>query len=144
MIGRMSLSVKPLSRSNAINSIHGTFRSGSTFRLKVFPLGGAAYTLIDEADVRDYWTDHLGKIWKVPTIRGRLKCGRVPCHKALREFVIHRDGNNCRICGASDDLIADHVVSRRNGGSHHPDNLQCLCQSCNSRKGNLVDAKGVA
>jgi 5-methylcytosine-specific restriction endonuclease McrA len=39
-------------------------------------------------------------------------------------------------------LVADHVISRRNGGSHHPDNMQCLCNSCNSRKANLIDAKG--
>jgi 5-methylcytosine-specific restriction endonuclease McrA len=32
-------------------------------------------------------------------------------------------------------------LSRRNGGSHHPSNLRCLCESCNARKASLVDAK---
>jgi 5-methylcytosine-specific restriction endonuclease McrA len=79
-------------------------------------------------------------MWKVPTIRGRLKM-RIPCHRALRDFVLWRD-KKCQRCGATDDLVADHIVSRRNGGSHHPLNLQALCQSCNSAKAGLVDAKG--
>lgn len=67
---------------------------------------------------------------------------KILSHWMLREFVIRRDGGRCRSCGATDDLIADHIVSRRNGGSHHPDNMQCLCQSCNSRKSAVVDSKG--
>jgi len=89
------------------------------------------------------WTDHFGRTWKVPQIKGRLKCGKSSGHRALREYVIYRDGSRCRTCGATEDLVADHIVSRRNGGSHHPDNLQCLCQSCNSSKAGLVDAKFV-
>lgn len=88
----------------------------------------------------DTWTDDRGRAWKVPTIRGRLKCGKVPLHRELREYVIRRDVS-CRWCGSTEDLVADHIVSRRNGGSHHPDNLQALCQSCNSRKVGLVDAR---
>lgn len=93
--------------------------------------------------MRDYWTDHQGKRWVVPQILGRLKPGKCPGHAALREFVIHRDGRKCVQCGESDPLrlIADHIVSRRNGGSHHPDNLQCLCVSCNARKASQIDAK---
>jgi len=89
-----------------------------------------------------FWTDRHGRLWKVPQIKGRLKT-RCPGHRALREFVIWRDGSKCRRCDAIEDLIADHIVSRRNGGSHHPDNLQCLCQACNARKASLEDAKAV-
>jgi hypothetical protein len=87
----------------------------------------------------EYWMDDNGNYWKVPTIIGRLKM-KCPGHRALREFVIRRDGS-CRWCNTTEDLIADHIVSRRNGGSHHPSNLQALCQSCNSRKSGLVDSK---
>jgi hypothetical protein len=88
----------------------------------------------------EFWQDLTGKWWKVPEIKGRLKT-RIPCHKALIEFVIKRDGTKCKFCGNSNklELIADHILSRRNGGDHHPDNMQCLCQSCNSRKANLID-----
>ncbi|HFO0283564.1 HNH endonuclease signature motif containing protein [Enterobacter roggenkampii] len=90
----------------------------------------------------EFWLDQNGNKWKVPTIKGRLKM-RVPCHRALREFVLWRDGFKCRHCGSQDriKLVADHIVSRRNGGAHHPDNMQCLCDSCNARKASLVDAK---
>lgn len=90
-----------------------------------------------------FWTDHYGKRWKTPQIIGRLKPGKCPGHAALRAFVIHRAGNKCQQCGCDEPLllVADHIVSRRNGGSHHPDNLQCLCNSCNARKASLVDSK---
>ncbi len=89
------------------------------------------------------WTDHRGRSWKVPQILGRLKPGKCAGHAALREFVIGRDGGKCKQCGNSDpvQLVADHILSRRNGGQHHPDNLQCLCTSCNARKSSLVDSR---
>lgn len=89
----------------------------------------------------ELWTDQHGKKWKVPEILGRLKCGKIPCHRALREFVIWRDGGVCKICGVAPAVVADHIISRRNGGSHHPDNLQAACDSCNARKASTVDAK---
>lgn len=85
------------------------------------------------------WIDFDGREWKTPTIRGRLKM-RIPCHAALRRYIRLRD-KACQWCGAQSDLIADHIVSRKNGGSHHPSNLQALCQSCNSAKVGLVDAR---
>ena len=88
-----------------------------------------------------FWTDHLGRQWIEPQIKGRLKM-RIPSHRALREYVIHRDGSKCVTCGATEMLVADHIISRRNGGRHHPSNMQCLCDSCNARKAGLVDAKG--
>lgn len=91
----------------------------------------------------EFWTDHRGRQWREPQIRGRLKM-RIPSHRALRDYVIHRDGA-CVQCGksAADGalLVADHIVSRRNGGRHHPDNLQCLCDGCNARKAGTVDAR---
>lgn len=101
--------------------------------------------------MRDYsnvgpqlWTDHLGRTWREPQIKGRLKM-RIPSHRALREFVIHRDGGRCVDCNTTDSnencLVADHEVSRRNGGRHHPSNMRCRCTSCNSRKAALIDAR---
>lgn len=85
-----------------------------------------------------FWIDHLGRSWIEPTIKGRLKM-RIPAHRALREYVIHRDGGKCCRCGSAASLVADHIVSRRNGGRHHPSNMQCLCQSCNARKAGKED-----
>lgn len=87
-----------------------------------------------------FWTDHKGQQWIEPQILGRLKM-RIPAHRALREFVIARANGKCEQCSATEDLVADHATSRRNGGRHHPSNMQCLCQSCNSRKAGKIDAK---
>jgi 5-methylcytosine-specific restriction endonuclease McrA len=85
------------------------------------------------------WTDDDGTVWKVPTIKGRLKPGKSRGHAALRAFVIRRDGGRCVRCGSQHALVADHIVSRRNGGSHAPTNMQCLCDSCNATKSNRED-----
>lgn len=87
-----------------------------------------------------FWTDHKGQQWKEPQIIGRLKM-RIPSHRALREFVIYRSGGKCQQCGSVERLVADHILSRRNGGRHHPENMQCLCARCNSAKVGLVDTK---
>lgn len=90
-----------------------------------------------------FWVDQRGNRKNVPQIKWRLKPGRIPLHAALKEHVINRDERRCRNCGKGERdgvvLVADHIISRRNGGSHHPDNMQCLCDSCNARKANLID-----
>lgn len=107
------------------------------------------------------WIDHHGTRMATPTIAGRLRF-RIPLHRALRAFVFYRDAFKCRKCGiepvetpANYDgsravsvpgrscLVMDHVVSRRNGGAHHPSNLMTLCDRCNAAKSGAVDSKGV-
>lgn len=86
-----------------------------------------------------YWIDHAGKKWKVPTIRDRLRPHQIAGYAALKAYVVCRDGGRCGQCGTSDNLVVDHVVSKRNGGTHHPDNLQALCKPCNDTKSNYED-----
>ena len=94
------------------------------------------------ADAPPTWVDAAGRRWRTPTIRGRLKPGQVPAHRALREFVLLLDGHACVRCGRRDRLVADHILSRRNGGAHHPLNLQALCEPCNASKVGLLDVRG--
>lgn len=50
-----------------------------------------------------------------------------------------RDGWRCVRCGTHEDLTVDHIVPISKGGADDPDdisNLQTLCKSCNSSKGN--------
>jgi hypothetical protein len=54
---------------------------------------------------------------------------------ATRERVFARDGYRCRACDGTEDLRVDHVRPRRYGGSNKMDNLQTLCNPCNSSKG---------
>lgn len=107
-----------------------------------------------------FWRDHLGREWRIPSTPGPLSF-RNPSHAALRAFVFQRDAFQCRECGAkalkvphlydgrygitvdtmtggknptNDVLVVDHVLTRRAGGNHHPENLQTLCETCNKRK----------
>jgi len=102
------------------------------------------------------WTDHTGRTWRVSESRHPLNPARRSGHAALRAFVFIRDDFACRHCGLKFgspsnydgrcaigycveelDLVflhVDHVIPRAAGGSHHPDNLQALCSTCNSKK----------
>lgn len=59
---------------------------------------------------------------------------------ALRFSILERDGFRCRACGADPRidsrvrLHVDHIVPIAKGGKSEPDNLQALCQDCNSGK----------
>jgi len=49
-------------------------------------------------------------------------------------------GKKCLACGSRDNIAIDHVVPITQGGSNLIDNLQPLCRSCNSSKGNRSSA----
>lgn len=52
------------------------------------------------------------------------------------QSILDKFGNKCAICGAEGKLTIDHIVPLSVGGSNTIDNIQPLCRSCNSRKGN--------
>jgi len=58
----------------------------------------------------------------------RAKKNYVP--KSVRAAVLQRDGYKCLLCGATQDLTIDHIVSVDKGGSSDIDNLQTLCHHC--------------
>lgn len=66
-------------------------------------------------------------------MRGKL----TPTMQAL----IERDGAECAWCGAGSDLVPDHVVPKSKGGIDALENMQVLCGSCNSQKGNKEEAE---
>ncbi len=94
-----------------------------------------------DADAPNAWTDDRGRTWQTPRTRNALNAARSSGHRALKEFVLRRDGHRCRWCLTTDDVEVDHIVSRRCGGAHHPGNLRALCGPCNSMKGAVVDAR---
>lgn len=55
-------------------------------------------------------------------------------YRAHKERVFSRDGRICRYCGSDENLQIDHIISRKNGGTHDLENLQVLCRDCNLRK----------
>lgn len=59
----------------------------------------------------------------------------------LSTIVFQRDGRLCAFCGSVARLTIDHIIPLARGGDNELENLQVLCQSCNSRKGTrLADA----
>lgn len=70
-------------------------------------------------------------------------CAQVTRHSydvpaKVREEVFARDGNACLKCGALDSLSLDHIQPLGSGGDNSTNNLQTLCTSCNSSKGNTT------
>ena len=64
--------------------------------------------------------------------RGKFSASRDRLLLQLAE----RDGYRCKHCGATKGLTVDHIVPVSKDGSDALDNLQILCQICNSKKGN--------
>lgn len=56
-------------------------------------------------------------------------------YDALFLAVGKRDGFHCGACKATKNLQLDHVIPVSVGGSSDVENLQLLCGSCNSKKG---------
>ncbi len=52
-----------------------------------------------------------------------------------REYVLYRDGHECRLCGGKRKdpvLEVHHKIRRIDGGSDRPENLITLCSTCHS------------
>jgi 5-methylcytosine-specific restriction endonuclease McrA len=52
--------------------------------------------------------------------------------QALRMSCLKRDGFSCQVCGDK-ATIADHIISRRNGGSDTLTNLRAMCRTCDNK-----------
>ena len=57
--------------------------------------------------------------------------------KRVRRSLIRRDGNVCKMCGKTDEILTIDHVKRRNPGErqdNHIGNLQLLCVPCHQLK----------
>lgn len=54
---------------------------------------------------------------------------------ALRQAIFDRDDHECLCCQSHEKLSIDHIVPLAKGGDNSFENLQTLCMSCNSAKG---------
>ena len=61
--------------------------------------------------------------------------GRKKVPNKLRKEVFERDEYRCQHCGDWHDLCIDHIYPESKGGPTKLDNLQTLCQKCNTIKG---------
>lgn len=65
----------------------------------------------------------------------RYKAQKYIQRESIREEVFVRNGRKCLNCGTSENIAIDHIKPISEGGLDTIDNLQPLCQSCNSSKG---------
>lgn len=61
--------------------------------------------------------------------------------RSQRVRILERDSYTCQCCGATEHLCIDHVIPASRGGDSSDDNLQVLCNSCNTKKGNRLDGE---
>lgn len=56
----------------------------------------------------------------------------------VREYLLEKYGHRCQYCGGESNdkvLEAEHMISKRNGGSDRIKNLNIACHTCNQDKG---------
>ncbi len=69
--------------------------------------------------------------------RRALKRNAAGNHTAADRVLVYAIfGKRCLCCGGTHDIVLDHVSPLSPNGSNGPENLQPLCRSCNSSKGN--------
>ncbi|MHB8172112.1 MAG: HNH endonuclease [Thermincolia bacterium] len=51
-------------------------------------------------------------------------------NNGLKKAILERDGHMCYICGKTTSLHVHHIIPRKEGGPHIPENLVTLCSGC--------------
>ena len=94
---------------------------------------------INKRSVKIYFATDNGKIQRKNAKhrrRQREHTGKVTAKEwalKLKEF-----DYKCAHCCTDENIEMDHIMPLSKGGKHNIDNIQPLCRSCNSKKGNKI------
>jgi hypothetical protein len=66
--------------------------------------------------------------------RKRRALNRGSFSKSQFNYILDIYSHTCLLCGATEDICADHVVALATGGVNTIDNIQPLCRLCNTLK----------
>lgn len=84
---------------------------------------------------RQYASDN--SMERVNRYRAKRRASGLPIladYSRFRPALIERDGEECIYCGATKNLVVDHLVPIAHGGTDDTDNLGLACKQCNSGK----------
>ena len=100
-------------------------------------LSSVAKTLVQRRMAKELGFDSLGVVYRgdVPM---RTDLGKLPSYKTHKHTLFGKQEGHCAGCRHDfpfRNFTVDHVVSQSKGGTDHIDNLQLLCNACNSMKG---------
>ena len=70
-------------------------------------------------------------------IRASKLLGKTHTRKDVVDL-IEKSNGKCTYCGSRKKISVDHIIPISKGGHDGVDNLQILCVSCNSKKGNRI------
>ena len=81
---------------------------------------------------------------ELPARPGRKnKIVAVGVTRTQRRRILLRDGNRCVQCNGTESLCIDHVIPTSRGGDSSDGNLQTLCSTCNTKKGNKLEGESL-
>ena len=90
-----------------------------------------------------HWMTHAPKVIHRDKPPQRTDVGKLPPYKTHKHTLYGKQEGKCAGCGHHfpfQNFTVDHVVAKAKGGTDHIDNLQLLCNHCNSVKGTMDQA----
>jgi len=107
------------------------------FRGRTFWNLGMIYDSQEICDLREYYRYSMNNnLYYRKEKVNRMKACVFTANKKNRKFIFDRDGKVCKFCKSVNNLSLDHIIPVSKGGENTFNNIQVLCKSCNSRKGN--------
>ena len=93
------------------------------------------------------WMTQATKVIHRTDIPKRTDVGKLPPYKTHKHTLYGKQEGRCKGCGHHfpfQNFTVDHIVAKSKGGTDHLENLQLLCNHCNSVKGTMDQAAFVA
>ena len=106
-------------------------------------LSPVAKTLVQRRMAKELGFDSLGVVYR-DDIPRRTDIDKPPPYRTQKRTLYGMQEGicaGCKILFPFPNLTIDHIVPRAKGGTDHIDNLQLLCNACNSIKGTKTQAE---